>query len=76
MNVTFIFPVTLTVPREYYRTPKGYAVTQKKDWVENYGPALSFSFKVLKVACAAGRIAGFPLLNLNGFAMERMCLMQ
>eukprot|EP00560_Eucampia_antarctica_P008194 CAMPEP_0197826178 /NCGR_PEP_ID=MMETSP1437-20131217/3166_1 /TAXON_ID=49252 ORGANISM="Eucampia antarctica, Strain CCMP1452" /NCGR_SAMPLE_ID=MMETSP1437 /ASSEMBLY_ACC=CAM_ASM_001096 /LENGTH=287 /DNA_ID=CAMNT_0043426499 /DNA_START=25 /DNA_END=888 /DNA_ORIENTATION=+ len=65
MKIAFICPVSLTVPRNNDGTVKGYDITCQRGWVKKYGPALMASLKTLQVLCAAGRIAGLPLPNLN-----------
>jgi hypothetical protein len=55
VKVRFICPVTLSVHQDATTGEvKGYEMDLPRDWVEDYGPALLISLKLLKIASAAG----------------------
>ena len=58
----FVCPVTCA--KAETNDGKGYPITLLRDWVVKYGPALKLGVQVLKIALAAGRIAGLPLPGL------------
>ena len=58
----FICPITCA--RAETNNGEGYRITMPKDWVVKYGPAIQVGLHVLKIALAAGRIAGLPLPGL------------
>ena len=61
VDVMFLCPLTLEIPKKEDGKPFSYTLTLPKDWVRKYGPALIMSLRVLKVAFGLGRLAGLPL---------------
>ncbi len=60
MMMVFVCPVTLKVVR-CGPNDVGWEVTNPKEWVRKWGPAILISLQVLQVAVVAGRILGIPL---------------
>jgi hypothetical protein len=64
--IYFVCPITLRVPAD----AEGYETKLRQDWVIKYGPALLMGLRVLKIACALGRLAGLPLPVLSAVPSE------
>lgn len=61
VEVFFICPITMSIPKDANGNFCSYMVKLPAQWIQKYGPAIVLSLKVMKVACAIGRLAGLPL---------------